>query len=319
MAGKRKKGANETLTAAMSPDPKRVPLRSVRDCVAMLREDLLGRVATLPVRRFGPPGAFLSCDPKDQRPNAETLLLPGSEVPEGTKEGDDLEVFVYLDSEDRPIATARAPKLVLGDVAFLAVTDVAPFGAFVDWGLPKELLVPYAEQTRDIRVGERHPVGLYIDDTGRLAGTMRVSEMLREKGQFDLDEWVWGEAWRKEPDLGVFVIVQRRFVGLVPASEPHALLRGDAARFRVTTVLPDGKIELSLRGHAHEELENDAQKVLETLALPGTPKVGDRSSPEEIRALFGLSKKAFKRVVGHLLKQRAVTIDDEGFLARRRR
>lgn len=284
--------------------------------------DLLGRVVTLRVRRFGPPGAFLALDSEDadeNRPGAPVLLLPSGEVPEGTKEGDDLDVFVYLDSEDRPIATSRTPKLTLGQVAFLDVTDVAPFGAFVAWGLLKELLVPRAEQTREMRVGQRHPIGLYVDDSGRLAGTMRVSEMLRATGEFEQDEWVEGEAWRNEPDLGVFVIVERRFVGLVPAGEPHTLSRGQAARFRVSNVLPDGKIELSLRGHAHEEVEKDAQRILETLARANAPKVGDRSSPEEIRALFGLSKKAFKRAVGRLLKERAVTIGSEGFLVRSRR
>ncbi|WP_434042756.1 MULTISPECIES: CvfB family protein [Sorangium] len=282
-------------------------------------DDLLGRVVTLPVRRFGPPGAFLSPDPNDLRPNAPVLLLPGGEVPEGALEGDAIEVFVHLDSEDRPIATTRRPRLTLGEVAFLEVTDVAPFGAFVDWGLPKELLVPRAEQTRDLRVGQRHPVGLLVDRTGRLAGTMRVTEMLRDSGDFELDEWVEGEAWRNEPDLGLFVIIERQFVGLVPADEPHPLSRGEAARFRVTSVLPDGKIELSLRGHAHEELENDAQKILARLARPGAPRVGDRSSPDEIRAIFGLSKKAFKRAVGRLLKERAVAIDRDGFLVHSRR
>lgn len=279
---------------------------------------LLGRFATLPILRFGPPGAFLALDPSavDARPGAPALLLPATEVPEGAREGDPVEVFVYLDSEERPIATTRAPKLALNEVAFLTVTDVTRFGAFVDWGLLKELLVPRGEQTRDIRPGERHPIGLYLDDTGRLAGTMRVAEMLRGKGEFTLDEWVEGEAWRKEPGIGVFIIVERRFVGLVPAYEPTTLQRGDAARFRVANVLEDGKIELSLRGHAHEEVGKDAEVILARLSAPGAPKVGDRSSPEQIRAIFGLSKKAFKRAVGKLLKERAVSIDDEGFLER---
>jgi predicted RNA-binding protein (virulence factor B family) len=163
-------------------------------------------------------------------------------------------------------------------------------------------------------IGEKHPVGLIVDDTGRLAGTMRVSEMLRAKGEFELDEWVHGEAWRNEPEVGLFVIVERAFVGLVPRSEPHTLSRGEAARFRVTNILLDGKIELSLRGKAHEEIDADAQRVLEVLAKGGAPNVGDRSSPEEIRACFGLSKKAFKRAVGRLLKTNAVTIDRDGFV-----
>jgi predicted RNA-binding protein (virulence factor B family) len=286
--------------------------------------DLLGRTVTLPVLRFGPPGAFLAVDTGDAAnagdasANAPTLLLPRSEVPEGAREGDPLAVFVHLDSEDRPIATTRVPRVELGEVAFLAVTDLSPFGAFVDWGLPKELLVPHAEQTRDLRVGERHPVGLFLDDTGRLAGTMRVSEMLRDVGEFTVDEWVEGEAWRKDPELGVFVIVERRFVGRLPETEPHTLSRGASERFRVASVLPDGRIELSLRGHAHEEIARDAQRVLAMLSRPGAPRVGDGSSPEQIRALFGLSKKAFKRAAGRLLKERAVEIDGEGCLVPRR-
>jgi predicted RNA-binding protein (virulence factor B family) len=284
----------------------------------MPHSDLLGRIVTLPVRRFGAPGAFLAIDASDPRPNAPVLLLPMSEVPPGTREGDELSVLVYLDSEDRPIATTRPPRLTLGEVAFLTVTDITSFGAFVDWGPPKELLVPLAEQTRSVRIGERHPIGLFVDDTGRLAGTMRVSEMLRAKCELELDAWVLGEAWRDEPGLGLFVIIERRCVGLVPASEPHSLSHGQAARFRVASVLPDGKIELSLRGHAHEELESDAQKILEILSRPGAPKVGDRSSPDEIRRSFGLSKKAFKRAAGRLLKQGAVIADREGFFVKSR-
>lgn len=280
---------------------------------------LLGRVVTLPVRRFASPGAFLAPDPGDLSPAAPTILLPRSEVPEGTKEGDELSVFVYLDSEDRPIATASPPRIVLGEVTFLTVTDVGRVGAFCDWGLMKELLVPHAEQTRELHAGERHPIGLYLDDTGRLAGTMRVTEMLRGEGQFELDEWVAGEAWRNEPELGLFVILEKRFVGLVPASEPHQLARGEAGRFRITSVLPDGKVELSLRGHAHEEVQGDAQRILTVLARPGAPRFGDRSSPDEIRALFGLSKKAFKRAVGRLLKERAVALDSEGYVTRAQR
>jgi predicted RNA-binding protein (virulence factor B family) len=278
-------------------------------------ESLLGRIGTLTILRLRPPGAYLAIDPEDQREEAEGILLPGAEVPEGAKGGDDVEVFVYLDSEDRPVATTQFPRLLLGEVTFLKVTDVTKIGAFVDWGLAKELLLPFAEQTRDIHVGERHPVGLYIDKTGRLAGTMRVAEMLGPpKKKFDRDAWVQGEAWRNDPPIGLFVIVERSCVGLVPASEPHRLERGEAAEFRVANVLADGKIELSLRGHGHEEFESDAAHILATLSQPRAPRMGDRSSPEEIRRVFGLSKKAFKRAVGYLLKERSAHIDEQGFV-----
>jgi len=273
----------------------------------------LGRRVRLRVRRFASPGAFLSRLSGEDAPD-EVVLLPRRDVPEGTEIGDELEVFLYLDSEDHPIATTAFPTVMRDEVSFLEVRDVTPFGAFVDWGLPKDLLVPKAELLRDVRVGDRQPIGVYVDDTGRLAGTMRVSEMLRAIGDFKPDEWVEGEAWRKEPGLGVFVIVERRFVGLLPEQEPHRLSRGEAARFRVSHLHPDGKIELSLRAPAHEQRDADAERILAVLSRPDPPSVSDDSSPEQIRALFGLSKKAFKRAVGGLLKRGAVTLGEGGRL-----
>lgn len=281
-------------------------------------DELLGQTATLPIVRFGSPGAFLAVDPAEREADDEVILLIGPEVPEGAAVGDDVEVFIYRDSEGRPIATTRVPKVELGEVAFLEVTSVTPIGAFVDWGLDKELLVPFAEQTTEPRVGARYAVGLYIDNSGRLAGTMRVSEMISSaRGNFELDEWVEGEAWRFDRDIGLFVILERRFVGLVPSNEPHGMQRGEAGRFRVTHVHADGRIELSRRGLAHEELAGDADKILAYVSRPDAPKIGDRSSPEEIRDAVGLSKKAFKRAVGTLLKKGVATIDANGFVRKR--
>lgn len=276
--------------------------------------ELLGRFTKLRIRRFAAPGAYLTIGEDDDR---DVILLIGSEVPAGAKEGDEVEVFVHHDSGGRPIATTRRARLELGQVAFLEVTQCTPIGAFVDWGLAKELLVPFAEQTTDMNAGDRYAVGLYLDSSGRLAGTMRVSELLAPsdtKIAWELDEWVDGEAWRNQPEIGLFVILEKEFVGLVPSCEPHTLPRGAAARFRIANILPDGKVELSLRGHAHEELASDAQRILEVLARGNAGGIGDKSPPDEIRAVFGLSKKAFKRAAGRLLKERAVTIDDGGFL-----
>ena len=272
--------------------------------------DILGRSCDLRIERVLGAGAYLRSDDR-----GGSILLPSKEVPAGAKPGDVVSVFVHLDSEDRPIATTRVPKLELDEVAFLSVTALTQFGAFVDWGLVKELLVPFAEQTRELSVGRREPIGLYLDSSGRLAGTMRVAEMLSTDGtEFELDEWVEGEAWRSDPRIGLFVIVERRFVALLPSGEPHQLRRGDAASFRVSNRFEDGKFELSLRAHAHQQLEVDAAKVLSQLGERPGLRVGDRSSPAEIRTVFGLSKKAFKRAVGRLLKSEAVELDADGWL-----
>lgn len=208
-------------------------------------------------------------------------------------------------------------ELEPGDVAFLEVTDVTDIGAFVDWGKPKELLVPFAEQTRELHVGDREPIGVYVDNTGRFAGTMRIRELLTAGGDFAMNQWVAGEAWRNEPEVGLFVIMERRFLGLLPADEPHPLKRGQAASFRVTSVLPDGKVELSLRKAAHEQIDDDAAHVLSALALAPTLRVSDHSSADDIRQLFGLSKKAFKRAVGRLLKEGSVKLDSDGCITPR--
>lgn len=276
--------------------------------------DLLGRVSVMRVIRLAPPGAYVA--PEGEPEGGLAVLVPAAEVPAGCTVGAELEVFVYLDSEDRPVATTRAPTLEIGEVTFLEVTSVTRIGAFVAWGLQKDLLVPFAEQTRELRVGDRDPIGLYVDSTGRLAGTMRISEMLGVAPDgLVLDEWVEGEAWRKDPDIGVFVIVERSWVGLVPKSEPSTLVRGQAGRFRVTRFQPDGRVELSLRGHAHLERDKDAEAILAAVRT-GT-RIGDASSPDEIRYAFGLSKKAFKRAVGGLLRAGAVSVDDEGMLVAR--
>lgn len=276
-------------------------------------DHLLGRFVELELRRINNSGALLAelASPAD----APTLLLLGRELTDDARPGDRITVFVYQDSEGRPLATTVEPKLELGEVAFLQVSALTAFGAFVDFGLPKDLLVPLSQQTVEMQVGARHPVGLYLDDRGRLTGTMRVTEMLSARSDgFEQDEWVEGEAWRKDPEIGVFVIVERRAVALLPLHEPHSLKRGDAARFRISNILPDGKMELSLRAHAHQQLQDDTTHVLELLRRPGAPAVGDKSSPEELLQRFGLSKKAFKRAVGRLLKEELVQITPQGYV-----
>ena len=280
----------------------------------------LGQVVTLEVKRRAPPGLYLGA-PKvlgggeagePGEPGAdETVLLPNREAPQ-VADGTELEVFLYLDSEDRLIASVKKPMITLGEVAFLLCRDRAGFGAFFDWGLAKELLVPNALMTRDVRVGDRMPVGLIVDDTGRLAGTMRVSEMLGAPPDAKAGDWVQGQLLRYEPGIGTFFVLGKRAVGLVPDQEPHGLRRGDEARLRVTKVHADGKVELSLRGLAHEVRGDDGELILAALRGKNPPKLGDHSDPDEIRQVFGLSKKAFKRAVGGLLKAKKVVLGPDG-------
>ncbi|MEP6860838.1 MAG: S1-like domain-containing RNA-binding protein [Deltaproteobacteria bacterium] len=273
-------------------------------------EDALGRRIRLAIRRIVDPGAIVG----DSTGDIE-VLLPTREIPAGARPRDELEVFLYLDSDDRPIATARLPLLVRDEVAFLTITAVTDIGAFADWGLGKELLIPFAEQARDLVVGERQPIGLYLDKSARLAGTMFVTDMLAARPRrAALNEWIEGVAWRNDPDIGLFAILERSFVGLVPASEPHRLTRGEAAKFRVAHVQPDGKLVLSLREQAYKARVSDGEAILAVLSRPRPPRIGDRSDPETLRELFGLSKKAFKRAVGGLLKAGQVRIDADGFV-----
>jgi uncharacterized protein len=280
-------------------------------------DDVLATTVELPIKRIGSPGAFLDVSAYDGRPDATVLLL-GPEIPEGAKVGDTVRVFLYLDSEARPLATTRRPLVERGLVSFVEVTETTHFGAFVDWGLAKELLVPFAEQTAEMRVGRRYPVSVLVDPTGRLIGTMKVTEVLRgNRLSLAAGDYVEGEAWREEPRLGIFVILDRRGIGLLPVSEPHDLVRGDRARFRVSRVLSDGKIELSLRALPQDQVEKDAAAILVHLDRAGAPPIGDDARPEDLRRWVGMSKKAFKRAAGHLLKTRVVELDEDGQLRRR--
>jgi predicted RNA-binding protein (virulence factor B family) len=282
--------------------------------------DALGRRISLRVTRLAQSESTLG-------DGSAEVPVPTRELPEGVHVGDRVEVWPYLGRDDRLAATTRRPLAARDEVAFLRVSGVTSFGAFVAWGPPKDLLLPASELTRELRVGERVPLGVVLDDTARLSATMRIRELLRADGGLGgssgagvaRDEWLAGEAWRVEPGIGLFVILERTLLGLVPEEEPHALRPGDAARFRVARVHPDGKLELSLRGHGIDELATDAERLLAALSKPGAPRVGDASSPEEIRARFGISKKAFKRAIGNLLKRGAVTIDGEGFVVVARR
>ena len=242
----------------------------------------------------------------------EKVLLPRKEVPENVQPGDEIEVFLYRDSKDRMIATVRQPKLSLGEVAVLRVKENGKIGAFLDWGLEKDLLLPFREQVRKVRPGEECLVALYLDKSKRLCATMKVYHYLRTDSPYEKDQKVTGTLYEISDNFGAFVAVDNCYSALIPKKEPLGNARvGDTVEARVTEVLKDGKLSLSLREKAYIQMNEDAQKLLKLLEKQGGElPVGDKSSPEKIKELTGMSKNEFKRAAGNLYKQRLVQVEE---------
>ena len=242
----------------------------------------------------------------------EKVLLPRKEVPENVQPGDEIEVFLYRDSKDRMIATVRQPKLSLGEVAVLRVKENGKIGAFLDWGLEKDLLLPFREQVRKVRPGEECLVALYLDESKRLCATMKVYHYLRTDSPYEKDQKVTGTLYEISDNFGAFVAVDNCYSALIPKKEPLGNARvGDTVEARVTEVLKDGKLSLSLREKAYIQMNEDARKLLKLLEEQGGElPVGDKSSPEKIKELTGMSKNEFKRAAGNLYKQRLVQVEE---------
>ena len=242
----------------------------------------------------------------------EKVLLPRKEVPENVQPGDEIEVFLYRDSKDRMIATVRQPKLSLGEVAVLRVKENGKIGAFLDWGLEKDLLLPFREQVRKVCPGEECLVALYLDKSKRLCATMKVYHYLRTDSPYEKDQKVTGTLYEISDNFGAFVAVDNCYSALIPKKEPLGNARvGDTVEARVTEVLKDGKLSLSLREKAYIQMNEDAQKLLKLLEEQGGElPVGDKSSPEKIKELTGMSKNEFKRAAGNLYKQRLVQVEE---------
>lgn len=242
----------------------------------------------------------------------EKVLLPRKEVPENAQPGDEIEVFLYRDSKDRMIATVRQPKLSLGEVAVLRVKENGKIGAFLDWGLEKDLLLPFREQVRKVCPGEECLVALYLDKSKRLCATMKVYHYLRTDSPYEKDQKVTGTLYEISDNFGAFVAVDNCYSALIPKKEPLGNARvGDTVEARVTEVLKDGKLSLSLREKAYIQMNEDAQKLLKLLEEQGGElPVGDKSSPEKIKELTGMSKNEFKRAAGNLYKQRLIQVEE---------
>ena len=242
----------------------------------------------------------------------ERVLLPKKQVPENCNIGDKIEVFLYKDSRDRLIATVNIPKLMVGEVGFLKVSQVTKIGAFLDWGLEKDILLPYKEQTRKVREGEEVLAALYIDKSSRLAATMNVYEYLHKDSEYKKDDIVTGMIYQTSDNFGVFVAVDNIYSALIPRKEVVGELRiGDTVQARVTGVKPDGKLDLSVREKAYLQIEKDAVKILQIIdSFDGVLPFTDRANPEVIKRETQMSKNEFKRAIGNLLKNGKIEIKE---------
>ena len=243
--------------------------------------------------------------------NERKVLLPKKQVPEGIEPGDPVEVFVYKDSDDRLIATTKEPKIELGELAVLEVADTNKFGAFLDWGLEKDLFLPFKQQTAKVGKGDKCLVSLYIDKSERLCATMRVYDMLRTDSPYQKNDIVQGIVYDISENFGVFVAVDHQFSALIPKKEAKQSFHvGQAVTARVTAVKADGKLDLSVRDKIPMQMDKDANMIWERLEdYGGRLPFNDKADPEVIQKEFGLSKNAFKRAVGRLLKEQKIVIE----------
>lgn len=255
-------------------------------------------------------GVYLGED--KNAPQDERVLLPIKQVPEEAAEGDTLKVFIYRDSSDRLIATTRTPILQLHQTALLTVAQVGKIGAFLDWGLEKDLLLPYKEQTYRVQEGDQCLVALYIDKSERLCATMKVYHYLHTQSPYQAGDMVKGRVYQNSDNFGVFVAVDNKYSSLVPRREAQGNYKiGTEMEFRVTEVKEDGKLNLSSKQKAYLQIDEDADMVLSVIEeYAGVLPFDDKAAPEVIKREFGLSKNAFKRAVGHLLKEGKVEIKD---------
>ena len=269
----------------------------------------LGKIQKMRIARIEGQGAYL-----EDGSGEPAVLLPRREVPDDVAPGSELEVFLYKDSEDRLITTINPPPLQVGTMAVLKVSQINRIGAFLDWGLMKELFMPFQEQRGKVEEGKNVFVALYVDDSERLCATMRVYEYLTSDSPYHKDDVVRGTVYQVRDDLGALVAVDNRYYGLIPAKEIYKPLKeAEEIEARVVRVCDDGKLDLALRKKAYAAMDDDAAIVLDGIisrggALPFT----DKASPEIIREEFQMSKNEFKRAVGRLLKERKIVIAEDG-------
>lgn len=243
---------------------------------------------------------------------AERVLLPAKQVPDGIGVGDELEVFLYKDSKDRLIATTNTPYITMGEIKVLKVAQTAKIGAFLDWGLEKDLLLPFREQVKKVKEQEECLVRLYIDKSNRLCATMKVYHHLRTDSPYKKNDKVEGIIYEISENFGAFVAVDHIYSALIPKREMQGKLEvGNRITARVTAVKQDGKLDLSIREKTLEQIKIDADIILKAIeSYDGVLPFSDKASPEVIRHEMEMSKNEFKKAVGYLLKNKMIVMNE---------
>ena len=270
----------------------------------------IGKVQTLTIERLTPIGAYLS----DGFDTTDVVLLPEKEVPKNSRAGDQIDVFVYRDSKDRLISTTREPKIQVGEFAALKVADVTKVGAFLDWGLEKDLLLPYNEQTVKVQKGRDYLVNLYTDKSDRLCATMKIYPLLKVDAPYKMGDWIEGYVYQINPEIGAFVAIDNLYHGLIRIKDANSDIHcGEKVHARVSEIRNDGKLVLSPNKKAYKEIPKDAIVILTKLnESQGFLPYNDKTDAFVIKKEFNMSKSSFKRAVGKLLKEKKIRITERG-------
>lgn len=243
----------------------------------------------------------------------EKVLLPKKQVPENTSIGDELSVFVYKDSKDRLIATTNTPGITVGQLGVLSVLQVNKIGAFLDWGLEKDLLLPFKEMVGRPEEGDEILVRAYIDKSNRLCASQKgIYELLSQKPPYAVGDEVEARIYEFGHDYGTFVALEDRYSAMIPRHEDVSKYKiGDVLMVRITGIKEDGKCDVTIRDKAYIQMDEDAEALLDLIdSYAGVLPFTEKASPEVIKRETGLSKAAFKRAIGRLYKERKISLNE---------
>ncbi|WP_128425610.1 S1 RNA-binding domain-containing protein [Gudongella oleilytica] len=270
----------------------------------------LGKIQELEIKRFTSVGAYLN----DAEGSGDDVLLPKSQIPEGAKIGDIIKVFVYRDSKDRIISSTRMPLAQVGEIKKLTVISSSKIGYFLDWGMEKDLFLPFSETVGSVEKFKSYLVALYIDKSDRLAATMKVKDYLSTDAPYKENDKAIGTIYSINRDIGAFVAVDNKYDGLIQKKNIFGVLEmGEEIEVRINKVHDDGKLDLSLRERGYVQMEEDAKIILTRLKEKGGfLPLNDSSHPNEIKKELHMSKSGFKRAVGKLFKDGIIQITSEG-------